>query len=269
MKIILEPTVTVVAATQFFGHPTYEIPDDGTDIEKLGSYAAKSCYHSFGKDGRSNLDNQKQIMSSAHGSVLEHGVVSLFIEGITRACSLEINRHRNIAISQRSTRYTNEDDAAIVLEPYYAELFKKYLPLPLLKDQMFIPNSSDNVEEVILCNFLNTSEEAFEVYTNQVETLINLNPENLKGTDLRKYARGKARNLLPHGLETQATYTMNFRTLRWFVEARSSRFAEAEIRRLADKVLEAVRPLAPAYFQDFTSELFQGIPEYKSAYGKI
>jgi hypothetical protein len=40
MKVILEPTITVVASTQFHGHPVYQIPSDGTDAEKLGSFAS-------------------------------------------------------------------------------------------------------------------------------------------------------------------------------------------------------------------------------------
>jgi thymidylate synthase ThyX len=128
MQIITEPKVTVVAKQVFLGHPDYLIPSDGDDATKLGAFAAKGCYDSFGENGRANEKNQLTILEHRHGSVLEHITFSLFIEGITRGLSLESNRHRQLAVSQRSTRYTAEEDAAIVLEPYYAELYEKYKP---------------------------------------------------------------------------------------------------------------------------------------------
>ena len=126
MRIITEPKVTVIAKQVFIEHPEYQIPDDGNDAVKIGAFSAKSCYDSFGKDGRANEKNQLAILEHQHGSVLEHINYTLFVEGITRGLSLESNRHRQLAVSQRSTRYTAEEDAAVVLDPYYASLYKKY-----------------------------------------------------------------------------------------------------------------------------------------------
>ena len=123
MQIITAPIATVVSRPQFVPHPTYRIPDDGDDATKLGSFAAKGCYDSFGANGRPNEANQHAILEHAHGSVTEHMHYSLFLEGITRGLSLELNRHRPFNISQRSTRYTKEDDAAIVLDPYYSTIY--------------------------------------------------------------------------------------------------------------------------------------------------
>ena len=108
MHIITEPKVTVVAKQVFIGHPDYLIPPDGDDATKLGAFAAKGCYDSFGENGRANVKNQEAILEHAHGSVLEHINFTLFVEGITRGLSLESNRHRQLAVSQRSTRYTAE-----------------------------------------------------------------------------------------------------------------------------------------------------------------
>src|ERR1035437_8780686 len=126
MKVIIAPKVTLVAKQVFLGHPDYEIPDDGNDAVKIGAFAAKCCYDSTGKNGRANETNQRQILEHLHGSVLEHITATLFIEGVTRALSLESNRHRQNAISQRSTRYTEEDASAIVLEPYYADIWNRH-----------------------------------------------------------------------------------------------------------------------------------------------
>ena len=126
MRIITEPTVEVIAKSEFIGSTRFEIPDDGDSQTKIGAFAAKVCYDSNGKNGRANEQNQRAIIDHRHGSVMEHITVSLYITGITRGLTLELNRHRTFAISQRSTRYTAEEDASVVLDPFYATLYKKY-----------------------------------------------------------------------------------------------------------------------------------------------
>ena len=285
MQIILEPTVTVVGHSTFVEHPIYKIPADGDDATKLGSFAAKGCYDSYGESGRANEANQDAVIESLHGSVLEHGTVSLFIEGVTRGLTLELNRHRTFAISQRSTRYTKEEDAAIVLDPYYSELFTRHKIVrnphnPLLSSKIggwgqegketYNDDSIIDKEISLIATHLNYAESAINEYQREVEMLIELNPNKLDGFDLRKWARGKARNILPHALETRGTYTNNHRGWRWFIEARSSRHAEPEIRRLAHHVICALRTVAPLYYQDFEiNEIVDGIPEYVPIHKKV
>jgi thymidylate synthase (FAD) len=283
MKVILEPKVTVVASSKFHEHDEYKIPSDGGDAVQIGSFAAKGCYDSYGETGRPNIENQLSILEHKHGSVLEHIHYSLFIEGITRGLSLELNRHRTFNISQRSTRYTKEEDAAIVLDPYYASLFKKYHYSYRYENQQqgygynkeWMPNIQPAIgieakESLMLYRFLNSCEDSILQYTSQIELLEALNPLQLKGFDLRKWARGKARSLLPHALETRGTYSNNIRGWRWFVEARSSRHAEPEIRVLADKVVELLAKEAPIYFADFKRiSMYDGIPEWKPEYSKV
>lgn len=277
MQIITEPTVTVVATPQFLPHPTYKIPTDGDDAVRLCSFAAKGCYDSYGENGRANVANQLAILEHAHGSVLEHVHISLFIEGITRGLSLELNRHRSFNISQRSTRYTKEDDSAIVLEPFYARLYAKYGASRVFQGDEWkwvtiLPPKTDaeSLEAELLEDFLTASDQAIQAYIGQVESLEQINPLALTGFDLRKWARGKARNLLPHGLETRGTWTNNLRGFRWFIESRSDRHAEPEIRVLADAVLRALRPVADVYFDDFeTVEVYDGIPVWRPKYRKV
>ena len=279
MKVIASPTVTVVGQTTFTEHPMYKIPSDGTDVERLGAFAAKGCYDSYGEDGRACVENQREIIGHRHGSVLEHSYVSLFIEGITRALTLELNRHRLSNISQRSTRYTKEEDSAIVLEPFYASIWSKYKCS--IGENNFIRSELVEITHPdlswvqdpslsLLIQFLDAARSSINVYANQVESLMKLNPGKLEGFALRKWARGKARNILPHALETRGTWTMNFRAWRWFIEARSNRHAEPEIRRLAEIVLSVLTPIAPTYFEDFhLSAIVDGIPEYVPQNSKV
>lgn len=256
MKIITEPTVTVVGKTAFIEHPDYPIPPDGDDPVRLCAFAAKCCYDSYGRDGRANLDNQAGIVKSGHGSVLEHYHVSLFIEGVTRGLSLELNRHRHFNISQRSTRYTAEEEAAVVLDPYYAELYRTEA-------------ARSYEERLLLSDHIRSCEASVLEYRRQVEGLIALNPNELTGTALRKWARGKARNLLPHALETRGTWTNNIRGWRHFLEMRSSRHAEAEIRRLTEHVFYALREVTPFYLLDYRTEEVDGFLELTTANPKV
>lgn len=261
MRLITEPRVVVVGQTIFNGHPEYKVPSDGTDMERLGAFAAKGCYDSYGEDGRSCVDNQRDIVKHRHGSVAEHLHVSLCFDGITRALTLELNRHRPLNISQRSTRYTKEEDASIVLDPYYAYLIQS-------KDVLHKGYISKHIETAAAC---------FSRYMEEVDALMEMNPLKLEGFTLRKWARGKARNILPHNLETRGTWTGNIRAWRHFIETRSSIHAEEEIRRLAWYVYKAVQPLAPVYFEDYMivypenviGEGYTVYPEFLTDYRKI
>lgn len=260
MRIVTKPTVELIAHSAFYGHPAYDIPFDGDDAMKICAFAAKGCYDSFGANGRSNEKNQLQIIEMRHGSVLEHATATLFIEGISRALSLEMNRHRHFAISQRSTRYTEEDDAAIVLDPFYAELWER---------RNNEPHTMSPAERELIMGHVQAAELAIERYRTEVEMLEGLNPLGLGGTELRKWARGKARNILPHALETRVTYTGNLRAWRHFIEMRTERFAEAEIRRLAAAVADKLIEWAPLYFADYEVEIINGLPEFRTKFRKV
>ena len=228
------------------------------------------CYDSAGKDGRANELNQQRIIETAHGSVLEHINYTLYITGITRGLSLESNRHRQLAVSQRSTRYTAEEDAAIVLEPYYATLYEKYRPWLEDPTKDDITPDFDLDELNLLVAHISSMEQSFVSYERDVAWLMKKNPLKLEGFDLRKWARGKARNVLPHALETRITYTGNLRAWRWFIESRSDKHAEPEIRRLADLLLITLREQAPIYFQDFSiSEVYDSIPVWTPTHRKV
>jgi thymidylate synthase (FAD) len=276
MKIITEPKVTLIAKQVFIEHPEYKIPDDGNDAVKIGAFAAKGCYDSFSATGRPNESNQKAILEHQHGSVLEHITFTFFIEGITRSLSLESNRHRQLAVSQRSTRYAAEEDSAIVLDPYYADIVKKH-KLTMNDDGMYeIPvnyeelSNSAQDEIDLLTSHTDHAWMAIDQYQREVELLMKLNPNKLEGFDLRKWARGKARNILPHSLETRITYTGNVRAWRWFIESRSDAHAEPEIRRLAHELYLALRHEAPVYFEDFhIEEVIDGIPVWKPEFRKV
>ncbi|MFQ5472580.1 MAG: FAD-dependent thymidylate synthase, partial [Dehalococcoidia bacterium] len=70
-------------------------------------------------------------------------------------------------------------------------------------------------------------------------------------THQRKLAREAARSVLPNATETIIFCSANARALRHFIELRGSEGAEAEIRRVAIKILRLMQDEAPTLFGDY------------------
>lgn len=265
MRWITEPNIHVLSVPRFIEHPEYALPPHGgSPSELLIAHAGKGCYDSYGVEGRSIKEHIKGLRDSRHGSVFEHANISVFITGISRGCSHEIVRHRaGFAYSQRSTRYTKEDDASFVLEPYYAELQLKRLASEV--------EPLDMDEASILGGYMVNCQRSLEAYSLQVSTLMEKAPKSLNGVERRKWARGKARQNLPHGLETRMTMTGNLRSWRFFLEERSGKGAEPEIRRLAMFIMNAIEGYAPIVFEDMLAnqEVYEGFPVFKPEVPKV
>jgi thymidylate synthase (FAD) len=223
--------------------------------------AGKVCYDSYGVDGRGVRQHVESLVDSGHHSVLEHVHVGVFIEGISRGCSHEIVRHRMFNYSQRSTRYTAEDDAAIVLDPYYADINRR------------LGDGTVTARELkLLDHFLSGCEDSFHRYSVTISLLSEMSEDDriqqgipTTTRDFRKWCRGKARQLLPHALETRMVMTGNLRAWRHFFLMRTSRHAEAEIRRLAQAIYALVEPIALSAFSDFRENEIDGYIELTEA----
>lgn len=262
INVITQPRVHVVSVPMFIAHPKYELPPHEYASENIIAMGGKVCYDSYGLDGRPVAQHVIGLLEQKHGSVLEHANIGLFFEGISRGCSHEIVRHRaGFSYSQRSTRYTAEDDAAMVLEPYYADIYER---------QRFSDEHVTDRESYLLGLALRSFESDLQVYRETVRDLGEMHESErlrigapLDGKSFRKWVRGKARQLLPHALETRMVMTGNLRAWRHFLVMRSSRHAEAEVRRLADAVWRTVRPYAPNAFADMVEASMDGYAELR------
>ena len=67
---------------------------------------ASICYDSDPKDP---IKLVKHLYKGGHHSVFEHIYFTFKIEGISRACSHQLVRHRHCSFTQRSQRYCSED----------------------------------------------------------------------------------------------------------------------------------------------------------------
>ncbi len=75
---------------------------------------------SYGNDSAKNPRVLvKKLYESGHHSVFEHVYFTFKIEGISRACSHQLVRHRICSFTQRSQRYCDESDFEFVIPPSY------------------------------------------------------------------------------------------------------------------------------------------------------
>ena len=73
---------------------------------------ASICYDSDPKDP---IKLVKHLYKGGHHSVFEHIYFTFKIEGISRACSHQLVRHRHCSFTQRSQRYCSEEGFNIVV----------------------------------------------------------------------------------------------------------------------------------------------------------
>ena len=99
------------------------------DAEKLIATAPKLCYSSSDIESlRDGLTEDKiknfldMLVSIGHESVLEHVSFTFGIEGISRACSHQLVRHRIASYSQKSQRYVNENGFEFITPPSIEEI---------------------------------------------------------------------------------------------------------------------------------------------------
>ena len=160
--------------------------------------AASNCYNSEATgDGKI----MKHCIKSGHTSVTEFCDFTFHIEGISRALSHQLVRHRLASYAQRSQRYCSEGNFDYV-----------------------VPNS------------IKSNQGAFEEYTELMYTITDiyrlLQEIGIPNED--------ARMVLPNACETQIEVKMNLRALMNFMNERLCSCAQWEIRNLAGEMRKQV-----------------------------
>lgn len=225
-----ELKVTQMGGTEGYIDHIEEIMEDNetaSDAEVLMEFGGRGCYLSWDKPNPKTAntpDYLKNIIAQGHESVLEHASVSFYIEGVSRALTHELVRHRHFSYSQLSQRFVDEASAAMVLPPAIDK----------------------NSRAAVLL------EEVFEKSLQEYEQIVDdLTRSGLK----RKQAREAARAVLPNMTETKILVTGNHRAWRQFLQRRMDPAADAEIRRLAYEIFEQLYYSYPALYEDI-KEMF-------------
>jgi len=195
--------------------------------ERFIASAARLCYSSSGiSELTSNFSDEdikkllKKIIASRHYSALEHGSFTFGIEGISRACSHQLVRHRIASYNQQSQRYVkfSHETGCIIPESIA---------------------SNDEAKKI----FLNSWDAAIDAYNELIS---------------RGVSQEDARYVLPNASATKIIVTMNARELLHFFELRTCQRAQWEIRKLAKSMLRLVIEICPTIFADSGPSCFRG-----------
>jgi thymidylate synthase (FAD) len=177
--------------------------------------AAKTCYASKMPSGtlaRPEMEKfLRRVVGRGHTSVLEHASFTFAVEGVSRALTHQLVRHRIASYSQQSQRYVKLKDFARVTPPTVSN------------------------DKKALARFEKAMAEASDAYSALVDM-------GIPAED--------ARYVLPNAATSNITITMNARSLHNFFELRSCLRAQWEIRKLANLMLREVKKVAPLLFEN-------------------
>ena len=192
-------------------------------------YAAfRQCYHA-GYVGdmwprllAGEVDKAKQadfvakILESGHESPVEHVSFTFAVEGVSRACTHQLVRHRIASYSQQSQRYVDGSEFDYILPP-----------------------AIGNIPE---------AKARFEAFLEEVGTAYRDLKAMLEAAGRADKAKEDARFVLPQAAESKIVVTMNCRSLLNFFALRCCMRAQWEIRGLAMRMLELCREQLPMLF---------------------
>jgi thymidylate synthase (FAD) len=193
--------------------------------EETVAMAAKLCYSPSDiaklqgniqrKDQRAFV---RKLMDMGHLSPIEHASFTFAIEGISRACSHQLVRHRLASYSQQSQRYVSEEAG-----------FDYVIP-PSIK--------ADPEMKKLFLRYMKDAQKAYG------EMVAGLNALGLKG----EAANQDARFVLPNAAETKIVVSMNAREMLHFFRQRCCNRAQWEIHAMADQMLKLAKKAAPVIF---------------------
>ena len=235
--------------------------------EETIACAGKLCYSKVGvnqiaeKQSEEDIDRFVNMLSSiGHESPLEHASFTFAVEGISRACSHQLVRHRMASYSQQSQRYVD-------LKNTY-----EYITPPVISENNYINEIYNKAMEQAFENYVKLSEEILlsKIYDYLVEKDEICNPDSKfmkdymiqnhkkKYNSFVKESIEDARYVLPNACETKIVFTMNGRSLLNFLKHRECRRAQWEIRELASEMRKQLIEIAPSLFSRSGAECRRG-----------
>lgn len=278
--------------------------------EALVEAAGRICYRSWAPELNANVKRVREdsaaylrnILSSAHGSTLEHAQYGFVFVDVSRVFTHELVRHRaGVAVSQESLRYVRLTDLGFRVPP-------------VLRDDpdhprcgMTDPPDWDELEDrtgvlygrctllaghgrwhqekrdgTVWAQWFGQSSvlpagsrqpmeqtvvslvERLEEFQRDAAEAYGLDDEGVP-FHVKKEVTSALRRLAPIGLSTHVLWSANARTLRHVIESRTAPGAEEEIRLVFGQVAEVMRREAPLLFGDY--EVVDGA--YVTPYRKV
>lgn len=205
--------------------------------ERAVATAARLCYAPVGaKELMETMPPERvqsvlsTIMKSGHFSTLEHVSYTFAVDGVSRALTHQLVRHRLASFNQQSQRYVKFTEGVETVKP-------------------------DTVSR---------DEEANRIFDEAINAVL----EGYQKLLDAGIPAEDARYLLPNAAETKIVITMNIRELLHFFSLRCCNRAQWEIREMAHRMLALVKPTAPYIFMDAGALCVRGTcPEGKMTCG--
>lgn len=162
--------------------------------------------------------------------------VSIFFTNVSRGFSHELVRHKfRTAVSQRSTRYVDENTSPWAWHPLIESLKKG------------AGCCAENSE--LWSRIISVEADAKEVYTMTVKALQEqMVAAGIDKFTARKQARGAARGVLGNALMTEMIFSASLDQWKWMFHLRASKHADAEIRVVFNEVYELLSARFPERF---------------------
>ena len=236
--------------------------------DKVVAQAGKLCYSAVGVDEITQKLTEEEIAryvnmlaNIGHESPLEHVSFTFAIEGISRACTHQIVRHRIASYSQQSQRYVKLEQFEYIIPPAIESNpeAKRIFIEAMERDQ----EAYDELVDLLLEDILIDKHAAD--YGSCIREILKENPDAVpdrsKVLDLyaekffenyrkaEKQAIEDARYVFPNACETKIVVTMNARSLLHFFNVRCCNRAQWEIREMATEMLKECKKIAPALFK--------------------
>ena len=219
--------------------------------ERLVALAARLCYSPAAlsdlQEEVSRKDVRKlvrRVLSMGHASVLEHVVFTYGVEGISRATSHQLVRHRIASYSQQSQRYVSAGFGYVTPKTIGESDPSTDLP----RDP-----GKTNRKKPLADKFERHMKSSAALYEEMVRS-------GVPAED--------ARFVLPNATETKILITMNARELHHFFALRLCRRAQWEIREMAGRMLSIAWEKAPLLFESAGPGCVRGrCPEGKMTCG--
>lgn len=237
--------------------------------EQTVAMAAKLCYSPSSieniKDGltpEKSASFVEMLSEIGHASPVEHASFTFGIEGISRACSHQLVRHRIASYSQQSQRYVDGNAFEFVTPPAIknnSDAFAEYQKV--IDGQM---QAYTKIRNALVLQSIkeNSSEELFGSDEEIIEKF-KINNKTMYSAFVKK-ANEDARFVLPNACTTSIIVTMNTRSLWNFFEHRCCNRAQWEIREVAEQMLLQCLQVAPDLFKRSGPPcLFGSCPEGK------
>lgn len=236
------------------------------DPEKVIAVAAKLCY--AGCDISDLIEKQtpeaidkflNMLVSIGHESPMEHISFTFAIEGVSRALTHQLVRHRIASYSQQSQRYVKLNQFKYIIPPAIEKNAKaKELYIKKMEDDQ---KKYDEIVDLLCDDYAQEYIDKSQYFRNKLQ-LISKRPfeilneiacEDDKETrqirnvirSIEKKAIEDARYVFPNACETKIICTMNFRTMVNFIQHRSCERAQWEIREMAIEMIRILKPVLP------------------------